>query len=46
VIGITTPIVKHSIAVERPDDLAQAIADALHLARAGRPGPVLVDVPV
>ena len=46
VIGITAPIVKHSIAVERPDDVAQAIADALHLASAGRPGPVLVDVPV
>jgi hypothetical protein len=46
VIGITAPIVKHSIAVERPDDVAQAIADALHLATAGRPGPVLVDVPV
>jgi acetolactate synthase-1/2/3 large subunit len=46
VIGITAPIVKHSIAVERPDDVAQAIADALHLARAGRPGPVLVDIPV
>jgi acetolactate synthase-1/2/3 large subunit len=46
VIGITAPIVKHSIAVERPDDVGQAIADALHLATAGRPGPVLVDVPV
>ena len=46
VIGITAPIVKHSIAVERADDVAQAIADALHLARSGRPGPVLVDVPV
>jgi acetolactate synthase-1/2/3 large subunit len=46
VIGITAPIVKHSIAVERPDDVAQAIADAMHLALAGRPGPVLVDVPV
>jgi acetolactate synthase-1/2/3 large subunit len=46
VIGITAPIVKHSIAVERPDDVAQAIVDALHLAAAGRPGPVLVDVPV
>src|SRR5262245_21766731 len=46
VIGITAPIVKHSIAVERPGDVAQAIADALLLARAGRPGPVLVDVPV
>jgi acetolactate synthase-1/2/3 large subunit len=45
VIGITAPIVKHSIAVERPDDAAQAIADALHLAVTGRPGPVLVDIP-
>src|SRR4051812_46269353 len=46
VIGITAPIVKHSIAVERADDIAQAVADALHLASAGRPGPVLLDVPV
>src|SRR5919199_6689421 len=46
VIGITAPIVKHSIAVERADDAAQAIADALHLAVTGRPGPVLVDLPV
>src|SRR4051794_8924656 len=45
VLGITLPIVKHSIAVERADDAAQAIADALHLALSGRPGPVLVDVP-
>src|SRR3954470_3171248 len=46
VLGITAPIVKHSIAVERPDDAAQAIADALHIAATGRPGPVLVDLPV
>jgi acetolactate synthase-1/2/3 large subunit len=46
VIGITAPIVKHSIAVERADDIAQAVTDALHLAAAGRPGPVLLDVPV
>jgi acetolactate synthase I/II/III large subunit len=46
VIGITAPVVKHSITVERPDDAAQAIADALHLAMTGRPGPVLVDIPV
>ena len=45
VIGITAPIVKHSIAVERPDEVAQAMTDAIHLACAGRPGPVLVDVP-
>jgi acetolactate synthase-1/2/3 large subunit len=45
VIGITQPIVKHSIAVERPDDIAQAVLDALELATTGRPGPVLIDLP-
>jgi acetolactate synthase-1/2/3 large subunit len=46
VLGITAPIVKHSISIERADDVAQAVTDALHLARAGRPGPVLLDIPV
>jgi acetolactate synthase I/II/III large subunit len=46
VIGITAPIVKHSLAIERPDEIAQAVADAVHLATAGRPGPVLLDLPV
>src|ERR671928_643166 len=46
VIGITQPIVKHSIAVERADDVAQAVVDALELAVTGRPGPVLIDLPV
>ena len=45
VIGITQPIVKHSIAVERSDDVAQAVVDALRIATSGRPGPVLIDVP-
>ena len=45
VIGITQPIVKHSIAVERADDIAQAVRDALELASTGRPGPVLIDLP-
>jgi acetolactate synthase-1/2/3 large subunit len=46
VIGITAPIVKHSIAVTRADDIAQAVADGLHIATSGRPGPVLLDIPV
>ncbi len=46
VIGITQPLVKHSIAVERADDAAQAVVDALRIACSGRPGPVLIDVPV
>ena len=45
VIGITQPIVKHSIAVERADDVAQAVVDALRIATSGRPGPVLIDLP-
>ncbi len=45
VIGITAPIVKHSIAIERADDIAQAVADGLRIATTGRPGPVLIDVP-
>jgi len=45
VIGLTHPIVKHSIAVEGPDDVARAIHEAFHIARTGRPGPVVVDVP-
>jgi acetolactate synthase-1/2/3 large subunit len=45
VIGITAPIVKHSIAIERADEIAQAVQDALHIATSGRPGPVLIDLP-
>src|ERR1700754_3619976 len=45
VIGITQPLVKHSIAIERGDDVAQAVVDALRIATSGRPGPVLIDVP-
>ncbi len=45
VLGMTHPIVKHSIQVEGPDHVAQAIHEAFHVARTGRPGPVVVDVP-
>src|SRR4051812_36417506 len=45
VIGVTAPIVKHAIAVERARDVAPAVREALAVARSGRPGPVLVDVP-
>jgi len=41
VLGMTLPISKHSIAVERPDDVADAIHEAFHVARTGRPGPVV-----
>jgi acetolactate synthase I/II/III large subunit len=43
--GITLPITKHNFLVQHADDIAQAIAEAFHLAATGRPGPVLVDLP-
>lgn len=45
VIGVTAPIVKHAIAVERARDVAPAVHEAFAIARGGRPGPVVVDVP-
>ncbi|WP_027007003.1 biosynthetic-type acetolactate synthase large subunit [Conexibacter woesei] len=45
VIGVTAPIVKHAIAVERARDVVPAIREAFAVASGGRPGPVLVDVP-
>ena len=44
--GITRPITKHNVIVKNPNDLAQAIREAFYIAKTGRPGPVLVDVPV
>jgi acetolactate synthase I/II/III large subunit len=44
IVGITLPIVKHSYLINDADDLPQALAEAIHLAETGRPGPVLVDV--
>lgn len=42
--GITMPITKHSFLVTDAADIPEAIAEAFHLARTGRPGPVLVDI--
>jgi acetolactate synthase-1/2/3 large subunit len=39
------PIVKHSLMIQDPRDIPAAIHEAFHIARSGRPGPVLVDVP-
>ena len=44
-VGITRPCVKHNILVKDVRELAPAIKKAFHIARSGRPGPVLVDVP-
>jgi len=42
---VTLPITKHSYQVERVEDLPRVVAEAFHLARSGRPGPVLIDLP-
>ena len=44
-IGITMPVVKHSVMITRPQEIPRAIHEAFHIARSGRPGPVLVDIP-
>ncbi|BDG58932.1 thiamine pyrophosphate-dependent enzyme [Caldinitratiruptor microaerophilus] len=43
--GVTMPITKHNFLVQEPADLPRIIKEAFYLARAGRPGPVLVDIP-
>ncbi len=45
ITGITMPITKHNYLVKNPEDLARVISEAFHIARTGRPGPVLIDIP-
>ncbi len=45
-IGITMPIVKHSIMIQHPLDIPRAVHEAFHIARTGRPGPVVIDIPM
>jgi acetolactate synthase-1/2/3 large subunit len=45
IVGITRPCTKHNYLVKRTDDLARVLKEAFHIARSGRPGPVLVDLP-
>ena len=44
-IGITMPIVKHSFLIQHPLEIPRSIHEAFHIARTGRPGPVVVDIP-
>ena len=44
-VGITRPIVKHNFLVKDAKDLAETLKKAFHIARSGRPGPVVVDIP-
>lgn len=45
ITGITVPITKHSYIVRKAEDLASVVKEAFHIARTGRPGPVLIDIP-
>jgi acetolactate synthase-1/2/3 large subunit len=44
-VGITRPIVKHNFLVKDVRDLALTVKKAFHIARTGRPGPVVIDIP-
>ncbi len=45
IVGITRPCTKHNYLVRSIEDLAGTVKEAFYIARSGRPGPVLVDVP-
>ena len=45
ITGVTMPITKHNYIVKRVEDLADTIRNAFRIAKEGRPGPVLVDIP-
>ena len=44
ITGITLPMTKHNYLVRNADDIPHVVAEAFHLARSGRPGPVHVDI--
>jgi acetolactate synthase-1/2/3 large subunit len=45
IVGITRPCTKHNYLVKRTEDLVPTLREAFHIAKTGRPGPVLVDLP-
>ncbi|PIQ84055.1 MAG: acetolactate synthase, large subunit, biosynthetic type [Candidatus Omnitrophica bacterium CG11_big_fil_rev_8_21_14_0_20_63_9] len=45
-VGVTRPVTKHSYLVKDVRDMARAVREAFYIARTGRPGPVLIDLPV
>ncbi len=44
ITGVTLPITKHNIVVDRAEDICEAIKEAFYIAQSGRPGPVVVDI--
>jgi acetolactate synthase-1/2/3 large subunit len=45
ILGITMPAVKHSWMIQHPLEIPRVLHEAFHVARTGRPGPVVVDIP-
>ena len=45
ITGITLPITKHNYLITDVDEVAATVREAFHIARSGRPGPVLIDIP-
>ena len=45
IVGITRPCTKHNYLVKDVEELAQTVREAFYLARTGRPGPILIDLP-
>lgn len=45
IFGITLPVVKHSFLIDHAEDLPRVVHEAFRIARSGRPGPVLIDLP-
>ncbi len=46
ITGITMPITKHNFLIKKSEELPEIVAEAFHIARTGRPGPVLIDIPM
>ncbi len=45
IVGITLPVTKHNYQVASVEDLAETVREAFRIAKSGRPGPVLIDIP-
>ena len=45
IMGLTMPVTKHNYQVRKASDLPRIIKEAFHIAKTGRPGPVVIDLP-
>lgn len=45
IAGITRPCTKYNYCISRADEIAEVVHEAFYIARSGRPGPVLIDIP-